>query len=91
MSRYPESLKSRETIIQYYVTKEEFFSIIFEIHTRIGHGRRTYILKHLQVKYQSTTFEVLKLYLNLCKQCEMKQSAPKKSIVMKPQINSELE
>ena len=30
------------------------------------------------------------LYLNLCKQCQMKHNAPKKGIVVKPMISSEL-
>ncbi|XP_055924454.1 KRAB-A domain-containing protein 2-like [Argiope bruennichi] len=36
------------------------------------------------------TYEVVMLYLNLCKQCQMKHSAPKKGIVVKPMISSEL-
>ncbi|XP_043497554.1 KRAB-A domain-containing protein 2-like [Polistes fuscatus] len=83
-------LKSGETNIQYYVTNDELFSILSETHTRTGHGGRTRMLKELQVKYKNITYEVVMLYLNLCKQCQMKQSTPKKGIVAKPIISSEL-
>lgn len=83
-------LKQGETNIQYYVTNEELFSILYETHTRIGHGGRTRMLKELQVKYKNITYEVVMLYLNLCKQCQMKHSAPKKGIVVKPMVSSEL-
>ncbi|XP_076383741.1 uncharacterized protein LOC143260987 [Megalopta genalis] len=33
-------LKPGETNIQYYVTNEELYSILYETHTRIGHGGR---------------------------------------------------
>lgn len=59
-------LKPGETNIQYYVTYEELYSILYETHTRIGHGGRTCMLKELQVKYKNITYEVV-MYLNLCK------------------------
>ncbi|XP_067140873.1 KRAB-A domain-containing protein 2-like [Centruroides vittatus] len=83
-------LKPGETNIQYYVTNDELFSILSETHTRTGHGGRTRMLKELQVKYKNITYEVVMLYLNLCKQCQIKHSAPKKGIVVKPTISSEL-
>ncbi|KAK2577745.1 hypothetical protein KPH14_012286 [Odynerus spinipes] len=83
-------LKPGETNIQYYVTNEELYSILYETHTRIGHGGRTRMLKELQIKYKNITYEVVMLYLNLCKQCQMKHSAPKKGIVVKPIVSSEL-
>ncbi|XP_023288360.1 KRAB-A domain-containing protein 2 [Orussus abietinus] len=83
-------LKPGKTNIQYYVTNEELYSILYETHIRIGHGGRTRMLKELQVKYKNITYEVVMLYLNLCKQCQMKHSAPKKGIVAKPMVSSEL-
>ncbi|KAF8782734.1 KRAB-A domain-containing protein 2 [Argiope bruennichi] len=71
-------LKPGETNIQYYVTNEELFSILYEAHTRIGHGGRTCMLKELPNKYKNITYEVVMFYLNLCKQCQMKPSAPNK-------------
>ncbi|GBN12165.1 KRAB-A domain-containing protein 2 [Araneus ventricosus] len=83
-------LKPGKTNIQYFVTNDEFFSILFETHTRIGHGGRTRMLKDLQVEYKNITYEVVMLYLKLCKQCQMKHRAPKKGIVVKPMVSSEL-
>jgi hypothetical protein len=83
-------LKPGETNIQYYVTNDELFNILSETHIRTGHGGRTRMLKELQVRYKNITYEVIMLYLNLCKQCQMKHSAPKKGIVVKPMVSSEL-
>ncbi|GBN67396.1 KRAB-A domain-containing protein 2 [Araneus ventricosus] len=83
-------LKPGETNVTNYVTNDELFSILSETHTRIGHGGRTHMLKDLQVKYKNITYEVVMLYLNLCKQCQMKHSASKKGTVVKPMVNSEL-
>jgi hypothetical protein len=83
-------LKPGETNIQYYVTNDELFNILSETHIRTGHGGRTRMLKELQVRYKNITYEVIMLYLNLCKQCQMKYSAPKKGIVVKPMVSSEL-
>ncbi|XP_076394138.1 KRAB-A domain-containing protein 2-like [Megachile rotundata] len=41
-------LKPGETNIQYYVTNEELFSILYETHTRIGHGGRTTVSNEAQ-------------------------------------------
>ncbi|GFQ83309.1 SCAN domain-containing protein 3 [Trichonephila clavata] len=82
-------LNPGETNARYYVTNEELFSILYETHTGIGHGGRTRMLKELQNKYKNITYGVVMLYLNLCKQCQMKHSAPKKGIV-KSMISSEL-
>lgn len=83
-------LKPGETNIQFYVTNEELFRILYGTHTRIVHGGRTYMLKYLQIKYKNITYGVVMLYLNLCKRCQMKRSSPKKGIVVKPMISSEL-
>ncbi|GFX86163.1 KRAB-A domain-containing protein 2 [Trichonephila clavipes] len=83
-------LKPEETNIQYYVTNDEMFSVLYETHIRTGQGGRTRILKELQIKYKNITYEVVMLYLNLRKQYQMKYSAPKKGIVGKPVTSSEL-
>ncbi|KAF8794000.1 KRAB-A domain-containing protein 2 [Argiope bruennichi] len=86
-------LKPGETNIQYYVTNEELFSILYEAHARTGHGGRTRMLKELQNKYKNITDEVVMLYLNLCKQCQMKHSAPKKETlgrISEKEANSKL-
>jgi hypothetical protein len=67
-----------------------YFNILSETHIRTGHGGSTRMLKELQVRYKNITYEVIMLYLNLCKQCQTKHSAPKKGIVVKPMVSSEL-
>ena len=48
------------------------------------------MLKELQVKYKNITYEAVMIYLNSWKQYQMKHSTPKKSIVVKPVVSSEL-
>ncbi|GFX84393.1 KRAB-A domain-containing protein 2 [Trichonephila clavipes] len=83
-------LKEGETNIKYYVINNEFFSVLYEIRIRTGHGGRTRMLRELQTKYKNITYEVVMLYLNLCERCQTKQSEHKKSIVVKPMISSTL-
>lgn len=39
---------------------------------------------------KNITYEIVRLYLSLCIQCQTKQKAPRKGIVVKPIISSEL-
>lgn len=64
--------------------------MLYVIHTRIGHGGRTRMLKLLQNKYKNITYEVVMLHLNLCRQCQIKHSTPNKDIVVKRMISSKL-
>ncbi|XP_025198291.1 KRAB-A domain-containing protein 2-like [Melanaphis sacchari] len=48
------------------------------------------MIKELQCKYKNITYEIVMLYLSLCIQCQTKQKAPRKGIVVKPIISSEL-
>ncbi|XP_023237752.1 KRAB-A domain-containing protein 2-like [Centruroides sculpturatus] len=73
-----------------YVTNNEVLSVLSETHIRIGHGKRTRMLKEFQLKYKNITYEVAMLYLNLCKQCQMKNSTPERGIVVKPMVSLEL-
>lgn len=82
-------LKPAERNIQYYVINGELLNILSEAHIRTGHGGITRTLKELQVKYKNITYEVIMLYLNLCKQCQMTHSMHKKGIVVKPMVSLE--
>ncbi|GFX28338.1 KRAB-A domain-containing protein 2 [Trichonephila clavipes] len=83
-------LKRGKTNLQYYITNDELFSVLYETHIRTGHGGRARMLKELQIKYKNIASEAVMLYLNLCKQCQMKHSAHKKGIFVEPIISSEL-
>lgn len=55
---------------------------------RIGPGGRVRAVKELKVKYRNITYETVMLYLKLYK--EMKHSAAREGIVLKPMVISEL-
>uniref|UniRef100_A0A2S2PCC0 KRAB-A domain-containing protein 2 n=1 Tax=Schizaphis graminum TaxID=13262 RepID=A0A2S2PCC0_SCHGA len=82
-------LKPGETNIKYYVKNEELFDIIQQTHIQTGHGGHTRMIKELQCKYKNITYEIVMLYLSLCIQCQIKQKAPIKGIVVKPIVSSE--
>ena len=48
------------------------------------------MFKEFLVEYKNVTYEVIMMYLNLCKQCQMEHGAPKKGIVVKPMVSSGL-
>lgn len=77
-------VKPGETNVQFYVNNDELFDIIQDVHIRCGHVGRTRMLKELQQQYKNVTYEVVMLYLNMCKQCQQKHRAPKK--ISRPHI-----
>ena len=62
------------------------YLILFNKHIQTGHGGRTRMIKELLCKDTNITYEIVMLYLSLCIQCQTKQKAPRKGIVVKPII-----
>ena len=85
---YPAAKGS--SLIKYYVQKENIFDVIHDAHLAIGHGGRNLIIKETQTKYQNITAESIMLYLSLCVLCLNNSKFPKKGLVIKPMIFSEL-
>ena len=76
--------------IKYYVQKEDIFDVIHDAHLAIGHGGRNRMIKETQTKYKNITAESIMLYLSLCVPCLKKSKVPKKGLVIKPMIFSEM-
>ena len=70
-----------------FVTKEELFNVIHEMHLLAGHGARDVMFHKAKEKYANVTREVLQLYTNLCEDCQLKKKKVRKSIVVKPIIS----
>ena len=64
--------------------------MIQDAHLAIGHGRRNRMIKETQTKYKNITTESIILYLSLCVPCFKKSKVPKKGLVIKPIIFSEI-
>ena len=64
--------------------------MIHDAHLAIGHGGRNRMMKETQTKYKNITAESIMFYLSLCVPCLKKSKVPKKGLVMKPLIFSEM-
>jgi Integrase zinc binding domain len=76
--------------IIYYVTDEELFDILHSIHISVGHGGRDRMLKETKKKYKNITQADIKIFLEMCESCQQKLKKPKKGIVVKPLLFSEM-
>ena len=76
--------------IKYYVQKEYIFDVIHYAHLAIGHGGRNRMIKEIQTTYKNITAESIMLYLSLCVPCFKKSKVPKKVLVIKPNIFTEM-
>lgn len=79
---------SDNSVIKYYVTNEELFDIIHDVHFSIGHRGRNRMTKEIKKKFKNVTIEATMLYLNLCEICQKKSKLPEKGLVVKPMISS---
>ena len=80
----------KKTEILYYVTSDELFNVIHEVHISVGHGGRTRTIKELNRKYKNVTVESIVMYSRLCEPCQKKQKTLKKGIVVKPILHNEI-
>ena len=64
--------------------------MVHDAHLAIGHDGRNRMVKETQAKYKNITAESIMLYLSLCVPCLKKSKVPKKGLVIKPMIFSEM-
>ena len=76
--------------ITYYLRKEDIFGVIHDAHLAIGHSGRNRMIMETQTKYKNITAESVILYSSLCVPCLKKSKVPKKDLVIKPMIFSEI-
>ena len=69
---------------------EDIFNVIHEAHVSIGHGGRNRMVKETGTKYKNITAECIMIYLNLCIPRLKKSKVPKKGLVVKPMVFSEM-
>lgn len=81
-------VKPGDTNVVYYVTNDEMFDIIHNVHILNGHKGRDKMLKEIQRKYKNITYETVKLYLSLCDKCQSRQgTTPRKAINVEPEVS----
>ena len=78
------------TVVKYYASIEDVYSIIHDAHVRIGHGGRNRMKKELGIKYNNITTECIMIYLNLCRHCQEKASKKRKGLVVKPMVFNDM-
>ena len=64
--------------------------MVHDAHLAIAHGGRNRMVKETQTKYKNIAAERIMLYLGLCVPCLKKSKVPKKGLVIKPVIFSEM-
>ena len=64
-----------------YVTHEDMFDSIHEIHLSAGHGARDIMYEKTKKRYANITKELLQLYTNLCEDCQLKKKVRKSLVV----------
>ena len=76
--------------IKYYVQTEDTFDVIHDAHLAIGHGGRNRVIKETKTKNKNITAESIMLYLSLCVPYLKKSKVPRKGLVIKLIIFSEM-
>ena len=68
--------KTEEEPILYFVTSEELYDKIQEIHTQQGHGGINKIMPHLKKHYANIAQEAVTLFISFCKECKKDGTKP---------------
>ena len=86
-------IKKRQAItdpILYYVFAKEMYSIVLKAHLNTGHGGKDKMLKEVNKKYANVTRDVLNLFKEMCKECQLKKrKIASKGLVVKPLLSKD--
>lgn len=83
-----QSNPENDPTFKIYAHIENSFEIIKEIHINSGHGGRDRILTITNAKYANITHDMVKIFLQLCESCVLKQYSKNVGIVTNPIINT---
>lgn len=72
------------------VKNSELFEKVHEVHVAGGHCGRDKIQAELSKKFYNISQQVVALYLGTCSTCEEKRKRPRKGIVSKPILSSDM-
>lgn len=78
------------TNILYYITNENIYDVLHDVHLSIGHGGKHRMNAEVKKKYKNITQEAVSIYLKFCKSCQSKQKSKSKGLVIKPMVFSEM-
>ena len=79
-----EYLKN-DAAIRYYVPNELIYEKINDIHLKHSHGGIQKTMKHVTEKYCNLTEDAVKLYIQLCLECETRRrKTTSKTAIVKP-------
>jgi len=60
----------------HYITTEDLFTVLHEVHLAVGHGGRDRMMKELKRKYCNVTVEAIMIYLKFFESCQKKAPIP---------------
>ena len=87
---HPKLVKKKtstdDNLTKYYVSFNELFDVIYEVHTTLGHRGINNTMKELKKKYANVTEKQVTLFLSGCEECKRKRSKSKNSckLVVQP-------
>lgn len=83
--------KDENDPILYYITNEELYNKIEEIHFAQGHGGINKMMAHIKKTYANITAEAVKIFISLCEECQCRRNKPTRAnLVVKPIRSSDL-
>ena len=68
---------------------ESYFDAIKRMHEELGHAGRDATLKEIKKKYANIGQREITLFINLCKQCQLKALKVNKKVVSKPLLEED--
>ncbi|XP_060836162.1 KRAB-A domain-containing protein 2-like [Rhopalosiphum padi] len=78
------------TNILYYITDENIYDVLHDVHLSIGHGGKHRMNAEVKKKYKNITQEAVSINLKFCESCQSKQKSKSKGLVIKPMVFSEM-
>lgn len=70
----------------FFVTIDEYYDLILEVHLAEGHKGRNVLMPKLQATYKNIPREVVQLFLDLCPTCLLKKKTKKRGLTVKPMV-----
>jgi len=83
-------LLERNTNILYYITNENIYDVLQDVHLRIGHDGKHCMNNEVKKNIKNITQETVFIYLKFCKSYQSKQKSKSKGLVIKPMEFSEM-
>ena len=73
-----------------YICSEDLFDTMKAVHLANGHVGRNILCETLNDKYANITIDQVNIFLQFCKEYQLKKSIVRKSVVVKPILSNSM-